>query len=351
MAHSRVTLTDIAEKSGFSVMTVSYALRNNPKISEPTRRKVQAAAEKLGYVPDPEIVKLMTRIRMNREVQPDATVAVLDLFERRGKFTADPYTNALVAGAEERLAKLGYQLTRFRMFEEPLTPRRISAIFRARGIQGILLPPFPTELAKCELEWGEVCAICTEEKFHHPALHKVIPHHYNNMIRVLNRLWELGYRRPGLVTCRNSLDRDNYAWFGALYSFFQDRKKTTWVPALPVGNDPVDVAAWYQQHRPDVIIVTEGFMVAPFLKLAGLKAPRDVGVACLAADFTELSGVRQRPGVIGAAAADMLTAHIIRNERGVPEAAKAMMIEGEWQDAGTLRPQGRGDGRARGGRA
>lgn len=339
MPRPRVTLTDIAQKTGFSVMTVSYALRNNPKISEPTRKKVRAAADNLGYVPDPEMVKLMTRIRMKRDVATDAVVAVLDLFERRTRFTADPYTNALVAGADERLKKLGYHLTRFRLFEQPLTPKRISSIFRARGIQGVLLPPFPTELAKCELEWDEVCAICAEEKFHSPALHKVIPHHYNNMILVLNHLWALGYRRPGLVTCRNSLDRDNYAWFGALYSFFEDRKKTTWVPALPLGNNPADMAAWYHQHRPDVIIVTEGFMIPPFLKLTGLEAPRDVGVACLAADFTALSGVCQRPGVIGAAAADMLTAHIIRNERGVPETPKAMMIEGAWQDAGTLRNQ------------
>jgi LacI family transcriptional regulator len=336
MPPARVTLTDIAKKTGFSVMTVSYALRNHPKISDATRRRIRQAAERMGYVPDPEIVKLMTRIRLSRELPAEATVAVLDLFERRTRFNEDPYTNALIAGAEQRLQKLGYQLARFRMFEDQLTPRRITSIFRARGIQGVLLPPFPAELARCELEWSEVCAVCTEEKFHSPALHKVIPHHYNNMILLLTRLWDLGCRRPGLVTCRNSLDRDNYAWFGALYSFFEDKKKTAWVPALPVGNDPADMAAWYERHRPDAIIVTEGFLIPPFLELTGLKVPRDVGVACLASDFTAYSGVNQRPGVIGAAAADMLTAHIVRNERGVPEAAKTMMIEGEWSEAGTL---------------
>jgi LacI family transcriptional regulator len=336
MPPARVTLTDIAKKTGFSVMTVSYALRNHPKISDATRRRIRQAAERLGYVPDPEIVKLMTRIRLGRELPAEATVAVLDLFERRTRFNEDPYTNALIAGAEQRLQKLGYQLARFRMFEDRLTPRRITSIFRARGIQGVLLPPFPAELARCELEWAEVCAVCTEEKFHSPALHKVIPHHYNNMILLLTRLWELGYRRPGLVTCRNSLDRDNYAWFGALYSFFLDKKKTGWVPPLPLGDDPLNLAAWYNEHRPDAIIVSEDFVIDPFLKLTGLKVPRDVGVVCLAADFTHLSGVHQRPGVIGAAAADMLTAHLVRNERGVPAAAKTMMIEGEWREAGTL---------------
>ena len=337
MSRPRVTLKDIADETGFCVMTVSYALRNNPKISEPTRKKVRDVAEKLGYVADPEIVKLMTRIRMNRDVPSVAVVAVLDLFKKRAGFKADPYTNALVAGAEERLRKLGYQLTRFRLFEQPLTPARLSSIFRARGIEGLLLPPFPEHLSKCDLEWSQMCAVCTEEKFSSPTLHKVIPHHYNNMIMMLNHLWARGYRRPGLVTCPNSLGRDNYAWFGALYSFFQDRMKTAWVPALPVGNNPADMAKWYHQHRPDVVIVTESFLIPPFLKLTGLKAPHDIGVACLASDFTGLSGVCQRPEVIGAAAADLLTAHIIRNERGIPESPKAMMIEGVWHDAGTLR--------------
>ncbi|MCC5807197.1 MAG: LacI family DNA-binding transcriptional regulator [Opitutales bacterium] len=335
MAKTRVSLVDIARKTGYSVMTVSYALRNHPKIRESTRALIHAAAEELGYVPDPDLVKLMSRIRMSQKIETRSFVAVLDLFEDRKAFTADPYTNAMISACEERLGKLGYQLSRFRIFEPRLSPRRISSILVSRGIEGVILPPFPTELKNFEMDWNAVALICTEERFHEPELNKVIPHHYSNMIRVLTHVWEMGYRRPGLASCKNSLGRDNFAWFGAYYSFLADRMGSSWLPPLPVANDPAEMVRWYNEFKPDVIIVTEDWLIEAFQKESGLRIPEDVGAVSASADFGSLSGIVQGAEVIGSAAADILTAHIIRNERGVPENPKTMMIEGTWIDRGT----------------
>jgi len=46
-----VTIKTIAEKTGLSLGTVSQALRDSGQTSEKTRKRVRAAAEKLGYVP------------------------------------------------------------------------------------------------------------------------------------------------------------------------------------------------------------------------------------------------------------------------------------------------------------
>ncbi len=48
----RVRLRDIAEATGFSVNTVSHALRDLPDISEATKRVIREAAEALDYIPD-----------------------------------------------------------------------------------------------------------------------------------------------------------------------------------------------------------------------------------------------------------------------------------------------------------
>lgn len=48
----RVTLRDIAAQVGVSVSTVSLALRDSERISEPVRERVRQAAEQLGYRPD-----------------------------------------------------------------------------------------------------------------------------------------------------------------------------------------------------------------------------------------------------------------------------------------------------------
>ena len=47
---TKITLTDIAEATGFSVNTVSLVLRNRQGISEETRNVVLATAEELGYL-------------------------------------------------------------------------------------------------------------------------------------------------------------------------------------------------------------------------------------------------------------------------------------------------------------
>ena len=52
MSGQRVTLQAIALATGFSVNTVSRALRDSPKISEATRKLIQKKAEEMGYVPN-----------------------------------------------------------------------------------------------------------------------------------------------------------------------------------------------------------------------------------------------------------------------------------------------------------
>ncbi len=46
----RVTMRDIANRTGFTINTVSHALKNMPDISEGTRLKIHEAAKDLGYV-------------------------------------------------------------------------------------------------------------------------------------------------------------------------------------------------------------------------------------------------------------------------------------------------------------
>ena len=46
----KVKLKDIAEATGFSVNTVSHALRDRPDIPESTREKIKLAAKEMGYI-------------------------------------------------------------------------------------------------------------------------------------------------------------------------------------------------------------------------------------------------------------------------------------------------------------
>lgn len=60
-ATGRVTLADVALASGVSPITVSRALRGERAVDPELVKRVQAAAQKLGYVPDPAARALASR--------------------------------------------------------------------------------------------------------------------------------------------------------------------------------------------------------------------------------------------------------------------------------------------------
>lgn len=48
--YERITIKDIAERCGVTANTVSRALRNDTKLSEPALKKVQQTAQEMGYI-------------------------------------------------------------------------------------------------------------------------------------------------------------------------------------------------------------------------------------------------------------------------------------------------------------
>ena len=57
-----LTIKDIALNCGFSPSTISYALRDNPRIPEATREKIKAVAKEMGYQRDAHLGQLMAQI-------------------------------------------------------------------------------------------------------------------------------------------------------------------------------------------------------------------------------------------------------------------------------------------------
>ncbi|NLS94199.1 MAG: LacI family DNA-binding transcriptional regulator [Planctomycetaceae bacterium] len=49
---AKITITDLARRLGVSVCTVNKAINGKPKVSEKTRQRVLAEAERLGYRPN-----------------------------------------------------------------------------------------------------------------------------------------------------------------------------------------------------------------------------------------------------------------------------------------------------------
>ncbi|HVI91546.1 MAG TPA: LacI family DNA-binding transcriptional regulator [Dongiaceae bacterium] len=93
-----VTIRDIARSAGVSVGTVSRALKNQPGLTEETRRAIQAAADRLGY----DRSKLQ-RSRIRR-------VAFL-LHRQHNTLASSPFFSPILHGVEEACRREGIALS------------------------------------------------------------------------------------------------------------------------------------------------------------------------------------------------------------------------------------------------
>src|SRR5438105_14006998 len=92
----RVTIRDVAAKAGVSPMTVSRVINESPRVSDTTRRRVEAAIVELGYVPN-RLARGLTRRKTGA-----LGVIVPDV--------ANPFFTLVVRGAEEVAWRAGYHV-------------------------------------------------------------------------------------------------------------------------------------------------------------------------------------------------------------------------------------------------
>ncbi|NLS14884.1 substrate-binding domain-containing protein [Vibrio sp. SM6] len=100
---SKATLKTIAKYTGLSVTTVSRALKDGDDVKQPTKDKVKAAAEYLGYRPNLSGVGLRTGINYN-------ICAILPV-TKPGDIVGDVGTLALISGLTAGLEGTPFHLT------------------------------------------------------------------------------------------------------------------------------------------------------------------------------------------------------------------------------------------------
>lgn len=108
--NSHVTMAQIAAAAGVARATVSYALRGDTKIPMDTTARVRAAAERLGYRPNPRVAALMTHIRRARPVTQGERIAFVWVHTTRAESQADPFLRRVFGGAKARAEALGYRI-------------------------------------------------------------------------------------------------------------------------------------------------------------------------------------------------------------------------------------------------
>ena len=125
--NNRITLQDIAEATGFTVNTVSRALKNKDDISRETCERIQKVAREMGYVRN----YLASSLRSGRT----RTLAMI-----AGSMT-NPFYAILADLIQTEASRLGYSLIILGSRDDPETELSAVEMALSRQVDGVLITP------------------------------------------------------------------------------------------------------------------------------------------------------------------------------------------------------------------
>lgn len=328
-------MQQIADAAGVGKATVSLALRNDPRLRAETRKRIQEIARKMKYRPNPTVANLMAQLRASQTPKYQAAVACINAARDRNILRTVGTFRQWMKGCEARAAQLGYSLDEFWLYDPEVTPERLAKILHSRAIRGLIiaaihertsLPPEFDEL------WAQFACVVVGIRPIRPALHFASNDQFSTAEQSVEHLIELGYKRPGLALS-NEVDELVDHRFSAGYWIGQNLlPKAERIPPFAfTRNGRRSFETWMERCKPDSIVCIHED-IRTWLADMGLRAPKDIGLVHL--DLTPgldgWSGMDQHNDMVGAAALDMLIGQLHRNESGIPDFPKCLMIESSW---------------------
>jgi DNA-binding LacI/PurR family transcriptional regulator len=341
---ARVTeanMREVAARAGVSHVTVSRALRNDPRVKAATKARVLAAVEELGYRPNPLVNAYAAQIRKRSGEAQICNLGWVTATPERHPAGYFAWIRPYLEGAVARASALGFSLDTD-LEVSGLSLRAIERQLLARGIRGILLPHvhyFGASLAATE-HWA---AVSIGNRSGGAPMHTVRPNAFENTRMAMETLIARGRKRIGFVENRYSAHQGRGLYEAA---FLYERERLPKRRQLPVLTglqvEPLTKECkarfyeWFEAHQPDAILTT--FMQPrKWLREIKVGVPDNVTLAHLAIseENADWSGINVGARSLGSAAVDLLAAHIARNEYGIPSQPKHMSLTGTWQDGAT----------------
>lgn len=331
------TLQTVALAAQVSVSTASRALRNDPKISRATRARVQAVAARLHYRPNPYLSVLMTHLRQTRPTLAPATLVWLDRSPDPQAWRRNHIQAGFYQGGHARAEALGFRLERLACADPRMSRARLTDVLRARGIHGILCSADRPDVALLgfPIDVSTFAVASVGCRFVTPDLHFSMNDQFATAALGCRRLWELGYRRIGLLTSRRLEAIVDHRFIGG-YMAAWDQLAPGQPPSVfdYDAGTPQRLAEWVQRQRLDALLAAGQEDACAYVRTAGWRVPQDLAVAVLDwhPGLSGRAGVCQNHARVGAAAVDLVVRQIHANEFGAPAFAQGVLVESEWRE-------------------
>ncbi len=329
------TLQDIAAKLKLAKSTVSYALRNDPRVTPETRERVQRVAQEMGYQKNPLVAAWMHQVRSGQAEETKATLAVITCYQSPQELNTVPSAKRILRGIKQSAKRYGYAVDVLWLHAKALSGKRLNQILKARGIYGVIfLTPPSRDEELSEFDFSQVASAAYSYRIRQPDLHRVATHHPYLLNEAAQRLLDRGCQRLGLVL--SDYDDEYYHHFRmgwASVSFNLGSRKIAPV-MLQKKEHPQkeEVLAYAQAKRIDGLFVSN-LRHVDYVGIDTLPFPPGFQLAVLNRFSGDpFPGMDQKNEAIGAALVDLVVGQLNRNERGLPRDPKTVLIKGEWQE-------------------
>src|SRR5712691_8123453 len=273
----RVTIREVAASAGVSAMTVSRVINESPRVSDETRRRVEAAIAELGYVPN-RLARGLIRRRTGT-----LGVIVPDV--------ANPFFTLVVRGAEEVAWRAGFNVILCNTQGDLERERGYLEDMLAFQVEGLLIAPVG-ERSRSNLR--------VLEKNHVPfvLIDRKIAGYDGDLVqgdsvagarRLVEHLIGLGHRRIGMVTETSEVSTARDRLSG--YRQALERAGIEFRPELVAESSAIDPRAAHDAtlrlldlaEPPTAIFSVNNIDVVGVSAAArarGLEIPRDLAVVC-----------------------------------------------------------------------
>ncbi len=334
----RISMQQIAEKAGVSIMTVSRVLRNHPRHKKDTRERVLKIAKELGYTKHPLVSALMSEYRGRSSSVFSAVIAYIHCLPYHCKPLLGHV--ATMQSVKRHCRQQGYEMEEFHLNEPDMTPKRLISILKNRGIRGCILEPFYRVENVVDLDLSQFASVAIGHSLAKPNLHRVEKDEYTGTLTAFEKLRKYGYKRIGLAVHSINESIHQFKRIAGFAIAQLNIPKEECIPPLPyykLKTLHAELKPWLDEHKPDAVISNAQETMQTMIGY-GYRIPGDVGFAQLdlLPDEEGVAGIYPHWEQIGEVAANQVIDQMTRNEFGLSENPIVTTINGKWIDGDTV---------------
>lgn len=199
-----VTITEIANETGLSVATVSMVLNKRARrIPIATQKRVEAAAERLGYYPNLQARSL--RSNQTRNVG----ALIFDI--------TDPYCTMILRGIEDSLYESGYMPVLADLRNSPDRLRQCAAMLMGRRVEGLIAiinPMYRESDVLKAINRFNVPTVLIGRRLEKESFWSVVADNEAGTRAALEHLYRLGHRKIAFIKGPEAMADSAPRWKG-----------------------------------------------------------------------------------------------------------------------------------------